>query len=313
MSIRTYQPGDEVAQVGIYNEATADLPKFKPATLEDVRRRIHDPGFDPITCFYIIEDGSPVGYANYHANGRLSYPWCLKGHERHADELFRTVLASMKDRGLRIAFAAYRADWTPQRDFLLNWGFQKARDMINYVIDLAEMPTPAARPMRSVTPLQSGDVAKVFELQPGAARAASPAEFEQYLIHNRYYPASSCFVSRGRTDGQPTALGVLIENAAYADPYKVDSNMPCFRLGAVGTEGMHAKRINGLFSFLARADRDANMLGLELLGYAASRLDASDLATMAAQVPSDQPHLARFYQQYFRRQGSFPVYERALC
>src|SRR5438876_94602 len=116
MSIRTYQPGYEIAQVGIYNEATAELPKFKPATLEDV---------------------------------------------------------------------------------------------------------PA-----------------LFELQPRVARVASPADYEQFLFHNRYFPATSCFASRNRTDGQPTALGLLIENAAYADPYKVDSNMPCFRLGSVGAEGM---------------------------------------------------------------------------
>jgi hypothetical protein len=32
----------------------------------------------------------------------------------------------------------------------------------------------------------------------------------------------------------------------------------------------------------------------------------------AAQVASNVPHLLRFYQNYFRRQGSFPVYERAL-
>jgi hypothetical protein len=312
MSIRTYQPGDEVAQVGIYNEASADLPKFKAATLEDVRRRIHDPAFDPATHFYAVVDGAPVGYAIYHANGRLSYPWCLKGHERHADELFRTVLDSMKQRGLKTAFAAYRADWTAQRDFLANWGFQKAREMVNFVIDLAEMPTPAARPVRSVTPLESADVPIIYEMLPAAVRVGSAAEFDQYLLHNRYFPATSCFVSRNRTDGQPTALGLLVESAGYADAYKVDSNMPCFRLGAIGTEGMHVKRINGLFSFLARANRDVNMHGLELLGYAASRLDANDLATMAAQVPSDQPHLSRFYQQYFRRQGGFPVYERVL-
>jgi hypothetical protein len=312
MSIRTYQPGDEVAQVGIYNEATADLPKFKLATLEEVRRRIHDPSFDPTTCFYAVEDGVPVGYTTFQATGRLGFPWCRKGHESHADELLRTVLQAMQRRGLKTAFAAYRADWTAQRDFLLNWGFQKARDIINFVIDLAEMPTPAARPIRTVTPLKSEDVASLLELAPGVLRVASASEFEQYLMHNRFFPETACFVSRNRTDGTPTAVGVLIENVAYADPYKVDSNMPCFRLGAFGTEGLHVKRINGMFSFLARADRDVNMHGLELLGYAASQLDASDLATMAAQVPSDQSHLFRFYQQYFRRQGSFPIYERAL-
>ena len=34
--------------------------------------------------------------------------------------------------------------------------------------------------------------------------------------------------------------------------------------------------------------------------------------TVSAQAPTDVPHLFHFYQSYFRRQGSFPVYERVL-
>jgi hypothetical protein len=34
--------------------------------------------------------------------------------------------------------------------------------------------------------------------------------------------------------------------------------------------------------------------------------------TLCAQVPSDAVQLIRFYKQYFRRQGSFPLYEREL-
>src|SRR5262249_51646942 len=34
MTIRTFQPGDDAVQVSIYNEAAADLPKFKPATID---------------------------------------------------------------------------------------------------------------------------------------------------------------------------------------------------------------------------------------------------------------------------------------
>ena len=41
MKIRTYAPGDDGAQVSIYNEAAATLPKFKAATLDEVRRRTH--------------------------------------------------------------------------------------------------------------------------------------------------------------------------------------------------------------------------------------------------------------------------------
>ena len=42
------------------------------------------------------------------------------------------------------------------------------------------------------------------------------------------------------------------------------------------------------------------------------RGNTQDPQTFAAQVPSDAVALARFYKQYFRRQGSFPVFEKPL-
>jgi hypothetical protein len=76
---------------------------------------------------------------------------------------------------------------------------------------------------------------------------------------------------------------------------------------------MQTKRIKGLFSFLSGKQHNVNALGLDLLGYAASRLrDEADILTLAAQVPSDVPHLLSFYDRHFQRQGSFPVLERDL-
>jgi hypothetical protein len=88
--------------------------------------------------------------------------------------------------------------------------------------------------------------------------------------------------------------------------------MPCFRLGAFGTEGMDCKRVNGLFSFLCRSGREVSAMALDLMGHAAFRLEETSTAWLGAQVPSDVPHLLRFYQQHFRRQGSFPVFEKTL-
>src|SRR5713101_7577577 len=62
VSIRCYEPGDENAQVAIYNEAAGPLPKFKPATLDEVRRRCRAADFDPSTRFYAVEGDRPVGY-----------------------------------------------------------------------------------------------------------------------------------------------------------------------------------------------------------------------------------------------------------
>jgi hypothetical protein len=312
MTIRVFQSGDEAAQVSIYNEAAAELPKFKPATLEEVRRRCQASDFDPRTRFFATESGKAVGYASFHANGRISYPWCLKGFENVAEPLFAAVLQGMPERGMKKAFAAYRRDWTAQRDFFLGHDFQQTREMVNYWLDPADTPTPALHRSFPITPAREVDVPAIFELAPQAFRASTPAELEQHLFHNPHFPPQAVFLARAKTGSTILAAGVLISAPGFADVRQVDAGMPCFRLGAFGTEGMQTKRINGLFSFVAKEGNEFNQLATDLLSYAATRLEDTDVQAIAAQVPSDVPHLLRFYQHYFRRQGSFPVYERTL-
>jgi len=310
MTIRTYQPGDEVAQVGIYNEAAADQPKFKPATLDEVRRRLAR-DFDPATRFYAVEAGRPVAYATLQANGRVSLPWCRKGHERWAEPLFERVLEALRARNVPRVFAAYRADWAAARDFFLAHGFTQTREMLNYFLDLVEMPTPAARVGTTVTPLEHDDLAELHALGAGVFRAG-PAELERELWHNPYFAPDSLLGLRGKPGGKLMAAGVLVVNPAYANPKLLDAMMPCFRLGTFGTEGLTAKRVNGLFSFVVAEPHEANRHGVDLLAHAAYQLLETPVETLAAQVASDVPHLVRFYQQYFRSQGRFPLYERTL-
>lgn len=312
MAIRAFRMGDEAAQVSVYNEAAAELPKFKPASLDEVRRRRLGADSDQGGRLVAEVGGRIVGYAGFQGNGRVSFPWCRKGHEDQAEPLFHAVILAMRERGLTRAFAAYRTDWKAQCDFFTARGFRLAREMVNFVIDLADMPTPAASPSGGFATLTAADVPEVLGLAPQALRVSTTAELERHLVHNAYFQPEAVFVRRGRT-GAIAAVGVLVENPKYADPNQLDSAMPCFRLGAFGTEGMSVKRINGLFSFLARPGNDVNPLGLSLLGEASYRLRNTELDCCATQVPSDVPHLLRFYQQYFRRQGSFPVFERELA
>ncbi len=312
MTIRTFQPGDESAQVTLYNTAAAALPKFKPATDDEIGRRVRAADFDPATRFFAVADGRPVGYASFHANGRVSYPWCLPGHEGFAGPLFDAVTRAMKGRGLAKAWAAYRGDWPGVAEFFTSRGFSAAREMINFVLDLAEMPTPAARPSSPFSPLTPEDLPAVLALSPQTLRCRDVNELERHLLHNPYFGPEALFVLRTRTDNAPAAVGVLIENESYADPRQIDAAMPCFRLGAFGTEGTQTKRVKGLFSVLARDNQNVSPLALDLMGYAAFRLRETDVDTLAAQVPSDAPHLVRFYKQYFRWQASFPVFERDL-
>jgi hypothetical protein len=311
MHIRTYQPGDEAAQVAIYNAAAAKLPKFKAATVEEIRRRCQAPDFDPETRFYAEEKGQVSGYATFHANGRVSYPWCRSGHEHLAEPLFEHALDAMRGRGLRSAFAAYRGDWPEQMGFFEQHGFVRRRDMLNFVFDLIDLPTPAAPLKDAARPLRREDVPAVLALGSSVVRARTAEQLERHLLQNSYFGPDAAFVLRGSSP-TPVAVGVLVSNPSYADPKQIDAAMPCFRLGAFGTEGMQTKRIHGLFSFLVAPERSVVPLALDLLGYAAFRLDRTHTGTVAAQVPSDALHLVGFYERYFHKQGGFPVLEREL-
>jgi hypothetical protein len=313
MKIRTFQRGDEAAQAAIYNEAAGALPRFKPATVQDVEKRTRARDFDPARRFYVEEDGRLVGYASFLANGRVSYPWFLLAYQHFAEPLFKHMLQAMRGQGFSKAFAAYRQDWTAVNDFFQNQGFVKVRDMINYAIDLVDMPTPPARPSSTITPLERADVPAILALSPGVIRLQTAAELEKYLFHHPFFLPEALFLLRSRIGNAPLAIGILVVDSKFADPKTIDSGMPCYRLGAFGTEGMTTKRINGLFSFLVRADQNTTALGLDLLGYAAYQLrETDDLESLAAQAPSDAPKLVHFYDHSFRRQGSFPVLERDL-
>lgn len=312
MIVRPYERGDEAARVSIWNEATCELPRFKPATLDEIRRRMHGMNFDPGTHFSAVEGNLVIGYATFQPNGRVSHPWCRKGCERAAEPLLDALLNAMRARGMRKAFAAYRADWLQPCDFFRTHGFSQTREMMNFVMDLVEMPTPAARPGSSVVPLRPEDVPGVFALAPEVFRVGSPKELEQHLLHNPHFPPESVFILRGKAEELPLAAGVLVANAAYAHPEQTDPAMPCFRCGAFGTEGMSVKRVHGLFSFVAKNTGSVTAFALDLMAYAAFRLQENTVETFAAQVASDVPHLLRFYQQFFRFQGKFPIFERDL-
>jgi hypothetical protein len=307
MQIRTYRSGDEIAQAEIYNEAAANLPKFKPATAAEVGRRCQARDFDPSTRFYADDNGRVVGYAVYHPNGRVSYPWCRPGFESAAAPLHQEVIAAMRGRNLLRAYAAYRRDWPEQISFLCEHGFKRTREMVNFVVDLSDIPMEPRR--LQVSPVRPDDLSALTKLARGLIRETEPGALENAWVRNPYFSAQSVFVVR-RDDGQPAALAVVVQNPDYTDPRVVDADMPCFRLGAFGTEGMQVKRLNGLFSFVAADESGFAALARALLRAAADRVKQAE--ALAAQAPSDVPHLLGFYERYFRRQGSFPVLERAL-
>ena len=309
IEFRSYQAGDEEAQAAIWNQVATCSPGFKPVTIEEVRRRTRALNFTPDLNWYAVANGTVVGYCIMQPNGRVGYPWCLRGEEI-ADRLLDTVLQQCKRRGLMRAFTAYRADWTTQLQYFEKKGFTKVREMVNFAHGILDLPTMIVRRGLNITSLQPSDLPAVNDLAPGVLRIPLD-RLENWFFHNPYFPPESLFVLR-RSNASLAGVGILIDNQSYADPTKIDPQAPCFRLGAFGTEECSLKRVNGMFSFLVRDDAESTPLALDLLSYVTARLEDGSIDTIAAQVPSDARHLLSFYQRYFRKQGSFPVYERSL-
>jgi hypothetical protein len=311
VNIRTFQPGDEVSQAALFNVVAFSLPGFKPATADDVKKRTRVRGFDPTSRFYAEEDGQVVGYCTLEPEQeRVSFPWCRKGHEAAAGPLFDAVVQSARDRGLKKVFTAYRRDWEPVLGFLADRGFVVAREMVNYWADPVDLPTLVNRSKLPINRLQRADIPALAAMGKGVVRLPED-KLESYLFSNPYFPAEALLVLRA-PDGTPVAVCIGLESGTYADVKKVDPLSPCFRLGAFGSEGLNTKRVNGLFSFLVANTANAMTAGLALLSEASQEMTEGTVTALAAQCPSDAPHLAAFYARYFKEQGRFPVLEKLL-
>jgi len=306
MEIRNYRPGDEEVQARIYNTAAGPLPAFKPATTLEVARRYPPGDPDAGSRFYALDgpDGAVVGYALFNPSGRVSYPWCLPGAEGARGLLLDAVLTALGDRGIAEATAAYRSDWSPVLDFFDGRGFRPARDMVNFLAEIADLPgTPVPKGV-GFGPVGRDDLPRIVALGRSLIDGDDFGRLAASLWDNPWYGSESLFALRADGGRGPVAgAAVAVTRDGYADPARLDAAMPCFRLGAFGTERERHKRINGMVSFLF----DDEATGEALLAEAARRLAAAGLVHAAAQAPTDRGDLIAFYERHFRRQGAFPI------
>jgi hypothetical protein len=312
MLIRTYQPGDEQAQARVYNTAAGSLPAFKPASAEEIARRHQGDDADAGSRFYAVVDDEVVAYAVFCPSGRISYPWCLPGAESARQPLLDSVLREMSRRGLPEAWAAYRADWSPVLEFLRSNGFVEKRQMINYLVDVARLPGSAELPDdRVIEPLGREEASQLVALTPSLFAGIEPRSLEAFFWENPSYDFSERFFAlKERGTGRVLGAGLLVISDRFADPTKIDPAMPCFRLGAFGTERERHKRVNGLFSCVFADEAEGDLL---LSAPDWERARRAGLTHVAAQAPSDAVALCAFYDRIFQRQGAFPILSRLLA
>jgi hypothetical protein len=307
MQLRSYQPGDEFAQAHIYNTAAGSLPGFKPGKPEEIARRVHAGDSDPRAMFYASQNGEVVGYALFSSSGRVSVPWCLPGAEFVQEPLLETIVAEMKKSGLPEAWTAYRAEWSSPLEFLRGHGFAQNRSMINYVAETSRLHALDQLPSnRLVTHLNRDDLPHLAALMPVLFGVLDVHTLEQFFWENAFYSFPDRLLTlKDAETGEVRGVSLLVVDDRFADPTKIDSSMPCFRLGAFGTERQRHKRVNGLFSCVFKDERDGDLL-------LAAVSNGHTLTHLAAQAPSDALTLCTWYDRFFERQGSFPILSRRL-
>jgi hypothetical protein len=311
MQIRSYQPGDEFAQARIYNVAAGSLPGFKPAKPEEIARRLHAGDADPQSMFYATENGEVVGYAVFGSNGRVSFPWCSPGAETLQEPLLDTVVANMNRRRLTEAWVTYRADWSPVLDFLHRHNFTQIRSMINYVAETSRLPAlDRLPPTRLITKLERDELPRLATFMPANFGKLDAPALGQFFWENPFYAFPDHLLAlKDAESGETKGVSLVVLDDRFADPAKIDSSMPCFRLGAFGTESQRHKRVNGLYSCLFVDEQDGDLL---LAASLAAISGKSTLKHLAAQAPSDAQALCAWYDRHFERQGSFPILSRRL-
>lgn len=309
MRIRPFQPGDEVAQVEIYNRSASGLPGFRPAQVEDVLRRLDDPDADPGARLYAVDEGRVVGYGLFNPSGRISYPWCLSGCEHVREPLLTGVLDAMRAREFVAAWATYRADWSPLWAFFEAHGFARTHEMVNYLAPVESLPDEPVPPGSAIVPVGPESFPEILALGRGLFEHDDADRLTAYYRHNPYLGLPDLFALRDEQGGRLRGLGVAIIDDRYADPTQIDPSMPCFRLGTLGTESQRHKRINGLASLLFEDESD----GRVLLSETHRRFAAAGLTHAAAQASSHCPALLTFYDRHFTRQASFPIHRRDLA
>jgi hypothetical protein len=183
--------------------------------------------------------------------------------------------------------------------------------MINYVADVSQLPHRDHLPQdRIIDRLSRQDLPQLIAMAPGLFVASDPQELERFFWENPFGDFSrGLFALKHAHTGEIRGVSLLIVDDRFADPTKIDAAMPCFRLGAFGTERQRHKRINGLFSCVFTDEAEGELLLAATLGSQASWFG---LTYLAAQAPSDAPALCSWYDRFFQRQGSFPILSRWL-
>lgn len=309
MLFRGYRSGDEHAHALIRRATSSLYPGLPAATSDTLLDDISPSHFPSIVPIYADESagssGGIRGTISLRADGRVSIPECLPGHEHLAPELVRQAMKLAASRGLSRAVAIVPARW-PLDEVFRQSGFCRVREIVNFTQSALGLPTAVGRSstrFQSMTPADLPGIEFLSLSGTDLTRDQLGECLSQVSAHSAQPPA----VMR-RPDGTAMGVGWLMENDDWP-PVEVADPLGCdLHVGTWGAPVHATARIDGVFSFLAASPLETLSVGLDLLGHLMSEMTSHRIDTVATQVPADASQLVSFYDRYFLRQGTLSIY-----
>ena len=314
MTIRTFQAGDDAAQGRIYNEAAGRPAAVQARDAGRAAPPARGPDFDPGTRFFAWR-GRPARRLRHVPRQRPRQLPLVPQGPRGGAPSRSSRPSSTRCAGAAIAgaFAAYRADW-PAAARVLRRPRLRARRARWSIRHRHRRHADAVGPLAShITPLTPADVPAV--LRPGRASCAADDRRRARGSTSSTTPTSrrrrcSCCAAAAATSRRRRGAGRRVAGATPTPAGR--SRHALLPPRGVRHRGADPSASTACSASSPPTRATCRRCALDLLGHATQRLQDTEVETLAAQVPSDAPHLLRFYKRSSAGRGVSRVFERPL-
>ncbi len=133
-TLKNYEKGIEEAQAELGTEVTKDWSFFGQSDAAALKNAYSREGFDPETRHYAFKDGKLVGFLVSRIlpdtedgikRATFDFPFVRKGHEKAGELLYKRGIATLKEKGVKIADVRVLDGWKGTTEHAEKYGFKK--------------------------------------------------------------------------------------------------------------------------------------------------------------------------------------------
>ncbi len=201
IKIKGFDPNrlEELAkeQTEIYNVATAKLPNFVPAKVEDTINRFKRETFDQSRMFYAYEEDRMIGYSGLSGRDKernsrnVGFPWLPEGTDPSVrDLLYEAMEKKCRDEGTKLLRRGGSPEYPEQLEFFKSKGFEVKIEYLVHekVLTKNEDELPEGYSFRAMKREDLPTLEEVSRKDPLMKSPFVATDYEQYMDSTGYDP-----------------------------------------------------------------------------------------------------------------------------